>query len=561
MTGAACRADAARRRPTATVAAVSASSPAGAAVLRTRSRAGGFLAGAAIGLLGGLIGLGGAEFRLPLLIGVFGFVALQAVILNKAMSLIVVITAIPARLLSVPLGAVADQWTIILNLLAGSLAGAWLGATWATRMASATLYRVLGALLLLIAVALAANHLGTIPELHLAPAAQIPAAVVAGAGIGIVAALMGVAGGELLIPTIVLLYAVDIKLAGSLALAVSLPTMLVAFARYSRDQSFVVLREHRDFVAFMAAGSILGTLLGGLLLGIVPEGVIVPAAARRAALRFLAQGLAPQRCRGRLVGQGEDPSSSSSVRPLSTDSGRSATTSEPGRASSSRRLISSHWGFVPARALQREAAAQLLAVQHEDGVAALHRLGQATRPPCSYVPRSQDHAVASAPSKSLWPGRDPRPAPPGAGGGIERRPLRHGPRLHDPVDLQAQVVVVRGRPVLLDDETPALTPRIANCSCPSTRAGSVATASPRERDERLHRAGRALGMELARGPHPAHDAELARLRDDGVPAIAAPTAARSASSRAGDVISLTLARSDGSRAASRRASPRRSTPG
>ena len=36
------------------------------------------VAGAAVGLLGGLIGLGGAEFRLPLLIGVFGFAALHA---------------------------------------------------------------------------------------------------------------------------------------------------------------------------------------------------------------------------------------------------------------------------------------------------------------------------------------------------------------------------------------------------------------------------------------------------------------------------------------------------
>jgi uncharacterized membrane protein YfcA len=39
----------------------------------------------------------------------------------------------------------------------------------------------------------------------------------AGVGSGIVPALMGVAGGELLIPTIVLLFAVDIKIAGSLA--------------------------------------------------------------------------------------------------------------------------------------------------------------------------------------------------------------------------------------------------------------------------------------------------------------------------------------------------------
>jgi uncharacterized protein len=42
-----------------------------------------FSGGAVIGALGGLIGLGGAEFRLPLLIGVFRFAALQAVILNK----------------------------------------------------------------------------------------------------------------------------------------------------------------------------------------------------------------------------------------------------------------------------------------------------------------------------------------------------------------------------------------------------------------------------------------------------------------------------------------------
>src|SRR4051812_46666996 len=55
---------------------------------------------------------------------------------------------------------------------------------------------------------------------------------------------MGVAGGELLIPTITLLYAVDVKTAGSLSLVVSLPTMLVAFARYSRDQAFGVLRQH-----------------------------------------------------------------------------------------------------------------------------------------------------------------------------------------------------------------------------------------------------------------------------------------------------------------------------
>ncbi|MGO9999482.1 MAG: ferritin-like domain-containing protein [Acetobacteraceae bacterium] len=55
-----------------------------------RSAPAAFAGGAVIGALGGLIGLGGAEFRLPLLIGMFRFGALQAVILNKAMSLVVV---------------------------------------------------------------------------------------------------------------------------------------------------------------------------------------------------------------------------------------------------------------------------------------------------------------------------------------------------------------------------------------------------------------------------------------------------------------------------------------
>ena len=50
-----------------------------------------------------MIGLGGAEFRLPLLIGLFGFAALPAIIMDTAMSLVVVVTAIPARLISVPL--------------------------------------------------------------------------------------------------------------------------------------------------------------------------------------------------------------------------------------------------------------------------------------------------------------------------------------------------------------------------------------------------------------------------------------------------------------------------
>jgi predicted small integral membrane protein len=60
--------------------------------------------------LGGLIGLGGAEFRLPLLISLFRFRGLEAVILNKATSLVVVAAALPFRASTVSFAELGGQW-------------------------------------------------------------------------------------------------------------------------------------------------------------------------------------------------------------------------------------------------------------------------------------------------------------------------------------------------------------------------------------------------------------------------------------------------------------------
>lgn len=246
-----------------------------------------FISGAVIGTLGGLIGLGGAEFRLPLLVGAFRFAVLDAVILNKAMSLVVVAAALPFRAGTVPLGLVAANGTVILNLLAGSLLGAWIGAGWAMRMDPARLHRVIALLLVLIAGVLLFGHGttgggtagggvagGSGPPVE--GLALVAAGTAAGFAIGVVASILGVAGGELLIPTLVLLFGVDVKLAGSLSLAISLPTMIAGFSRYARDRSLSVLARNRGFVLLMAAGSLAGAFIGGRLLGVVPESVLLP---------------------------------------------------------------------------------------------------------------------------------------------------------------------------------------------------------------------------------------------------------------------------------------------
>ena len=239
----------------------------------------GFVAGSLIGTLGGLIGLGGAEFRLPVLVGVFALPTLEAVIFNKAMSLVVVAAALMFRTKTISIGELIAHLDVVLNLLAGSLFGAWWAAGRAMNMSRTWLDRIIMVLLTGLALMMLFEstfglHESAAPFIAAGPMRLI-VGLIAGFGIGVFAALLGVAGGELLIPTIVLLYALNIKLAGSLSLTVSLPTMVVGFARYTRSDSFAVLLKEKPLFIWMAIGSVLGAALGGLLLGLVPTRVLM----------------------------------------------------------------------------------------------------------------------------------------------------------------------------------------------------------------------------------------------------------------------------------------------
>lgn len=102
-----------------------------------------------------------------MLISLFGFAALSAVILNKAISLVVVLVALPARLAAVPAAEAAARWPVAVNLLAGSLLGAWAGAPWAVRMRGTTLHRLLAVLMVFMAAALLVTHTTTLGTLAL----------------------------------------------------------------------------------------------------------------------------------------------------------------------------------------------------------------------------------------------------------------------------------------------------------------------------------------------------------------------------------------------------------
>ena len=48
------------------------------------------------------------------------------------------------------------------------------------------------------------------------------------------------------------------------------------FTRYSMDNSFSVVERNKLFLLVMAVGSIVGTFIGGLLLGLIPNYILLP---------------------------------------------------------------------------------------------------------------------------------------------------------------------------------------------------------------------------------------------------------------------------------------------
>lgn len=234
----------------------------------------GFFSGSIIGALGGLIGLGGAEFRLPILIGGFKIPTLEAVIFNKAMSFTVVAVALIFRTKSIAIDQLMAHIDIVINLLAGSLIGAWWAAGRAIKMSRIWLDRIILVLLVLLSFVMLFEAWMPLHDisggLFQPGIVMIIVGVISGFFIGVVAALLGVAGGELLIPAIVILFGADIKLAGSLSLMISLPTMIVGFSRYTNSDAFQILKKERALFVWMVIGSVIGAAIGGLLLGLFP---------------------------------------------------------------------------------------------------------------------------------------------------------------------------------------------------------------------------------------------------------------------------------------------------
>jgi uncharacterized membrane protein YfcA len=226
-----------------------------------------------IGGLGGLIGLGGGEFRLPVLIYAIGFDARSAVPLNLLISLVTLSFALAVRSGSVSLAVVVPYLPAMLGLLAGGMASAFYGAALVSRLSNTHLIRLIAVLLGMIGLLMMAEAFLPFQSGDLLPAsaaAHLAAGAAIGIGVGLVSSMLGVAGGELLIPALVLIFGADIKIAGSASILISLGIVSIGLWRYWRADAVPTGRGAQRMTAAMAAGSIIGATLGGLAVAYAP---------------------------------------------------------------------------------------------------------------------------------------------------------------------------------------------------------------------------------------------------------------------------------------------------
>jgi uncharacterized membrane protein YfcA len=236
-----------------------------------------FLCAAPIALLGGLIGLGGAEFRLPVLSGLLQYPARQAVPLNLAVSLITVLASLAVRAQAMNSHLLVPLIPAIASMIGGAGITAFMGTALAGKLSNTQLERVILVLLVGIGTALIIEGFLPFRAAGLLPDSLmvwIVAGILFGLGIGLVSSLLGVAGGELIIPTLVFMFGADIKAAGTASLLVSLPTVLIGIVRYRQRGGYSHRADITGTIIPMSLGSVIGALIGGMLLGIVPQSVL-----------------------------------------------------------------------------------------------------------------------------------------------------------------------------------------------------------------------------------------------------------------------------------------------
>ena len=235
------------------------------------------LVGFVVGLAGGLVGLGGAELRLPYLAGTLSLPLKTAIPVNLAVSLITLLAALPTRLYTLKTASLTPYLYETSAMAIGAVLGAYAGVSGLRRLSPVTLRRAVFALLLALGLVMIAESIVSFAPLGLLSGSlllKITSGLALGSAIGAISGLLGVAGGEVIIPTLVLGFGAPIKAAGSLGQMVSIPTVLTGFVRHYRAGALKDRKLVMRLILPMGLGATAGGIGGGLLASIAPSSLL-----------------------------------------------------------------------------------------------------------------------------------------------------------------------------------------------------------------------------------------------------------------------------------------------
>lgn len=221
------------------------------------------LAGLLTGIAAGFVGVGGGEFRIPVLIRVLRFSVHTAAGVNLMVGLFTVALSAYRRLGQRAIGDDAMNLAWVMGL--ASIAGAMIGVASRQRIAVRPLILVVRIYLI---VAGAWMLYESIWQAHhvLADPQGLTRWMLAGSAAFVIAAasgVMGVAGGEMRIPVLLYLFSVPIIEAGTLSLLVSIPT--VACGAITDRRLGGLLNSALRVALIMGVASAVGVVAGAAL--------------------------------------------------------------------------------------------------------------------------------------------------------------------------------------------------------------------------------------------------------------------------------------------------------
>ncbi|MEM3958024.1 MAG: sulfite exporter TauE/SafE family protein [Thermoproteota archaeon] len=225
-----------------------------------------------IGLASGLLGVGGGEFRIPVLLYLLQTPVLLSIVTNLFIGLLTVSVSFTVRYQAGLITFSAINMGLLMS--SGSIIGGYIGANLSGKINESLLRKFL--ILLLIAAGL---RMVLDPLIEWEPL-SIPLthpmetflSILVGLLIGIVSGLLGVAGGEYRIPALIYLFGLPVKTAGTVSLLVSIPTILAGFMKHWRIGH---LNNYGVAVGLtMGSASVVGSYIGASFVTAASEGFL-----------------------------------------------------------------------------------------------------------------------------------------------------------------------------------------------------------------------------------------------------------------------------------------------